>query len=110
MLAGPRDGGDGVDINAPVGEPVHAAGDGQVTYAGEELKSYGKLILIRHADGYVSAYAYNSELEVKVGDMVKRGQIIAKSGQTGDARTPRLHFELRKDGKPVDPTKYLAPL
>ena len=104
------DGNDGIDIAARPGEAVHCAADGVVTYAGEELQSYGKLILVRHADGYVSVYAGNSELEVAEGDTVKRGQIIAKSGQTGAAATPRLHFELRKDGKPVDPTKQLAPL
>jgi murein DD-endopeptidase MepM/ murein hydrolase activator NlpD len=101
---------DGVDISAPVGEPVHAAADGIVTYAGDELKTYGKLILIRHADDFVSAYANNSELDVASGDSVKRGQIIAKSGQPAAGGSPRLHFELRKGGKPVDPTQYLAPL
>lgn len=105
-----KNGDDGLDINAPVGESVHAAAEGTVTYAGEELASYGKLILIRHANDYVSAYAYNSELLVAVGADVKRGQIIAKSGKTGAATSPRLHFELRKNGKPVDPTKYLAPM
>lgn len=100
---------DGIDISAPVGEPVHAAGDGVVTYSGDELKTYGKLILIRHADDYVSAYAYNSELLVGPGVVVKRGQIIAKSGRP-DTGAPRLHFELRKGGAPVDPTKYLAPM
>ena len=104
------EGHDGIDIAAAVGEWVHAAADGVCIYAGDELKSYGKLVLIRHADGYVTAYADNSELEVKEGDEVKRGQIIAKSGDTGDVASPRLHFELRKDGKPIDPTKYLVPL
>jgi murein DD-endopeptidase MepM/ murein hydrolase activator NlpD len=101
---------DGIDIAAPVGEPVHAAGDGVCIYAGDDMKTYGKLVLIRHANGYVTAYADNSELEVKEGDAVKRGQIIAKSGDSGDVSSPRLHFELRKDGKAVDPTRYLVPL
>jgi murein DD-endopeptidase MepM/ murein hydrolase activator NlpD len=101
---------DGIDINAPVGEAVHAAGDGVVTYAGDELQTYGKLILIRHDNDFVSAYADNSELLVKAGDKVRRGQIIAKSGQPSDGTSPRLHFELRKAGAPVDPTKYLAPM
>src|SRR5271157_5176176 len=101
---------DGVDITVSVGESVHAAADGICTYAGEDIKTYGKLILIRHADGYVTAYADNSELLIKEGDAVKRGQIIAKAGASGDVSSPRLHFELRKDGKPVDPTKYLVPL
>ncbi|HKN28939.1 MAG TPA: M23 family metallopeptidase [Roseiarcus sp.] len=99
---------DGIDIAAPVGEAVHAAADGVCIYAGDELKTYGKLVLIRHADGYVTAYADNSELDVQQGDTVRRGQIIAKSGVSGNVR--HLHFELRKDGKPVDPMRYLAPL
>jgi murein DD-endopeptidase MepM/ murein hydrolase activator NlpD len=74
------------------------------------MKTYGKAVLIRHPDGYVSVYADNSELDVKEGDAVKRGQIIAKSGASGEAGSPMLHFELRKDGKPVNPTKYLVPL
>ena len=101
---------DGVDITASVGEWVHAAADGVCTYAGEDIKTYGKLILIRHADGYVTAYADNSELMVKEGDAIKRGQIIAKAGDSGNAKSPRLHFELRKDGQPIDPVKYLVPL
>jgi len=72
------------------------------------LKTYGKLVLIRHADGYVTVYADNSELDVKEDDAVRRGQIIAKSGVSGNV--PHLHFELRKDGKPVDPIGYLVPL
>jgi len=101
---------DGVDITASLGESVHAAADGICTYAGEDIKTYGKLILIRHADGYVTAYADNSELLIKEGDAVKRGQVIAKAGVSGGVSSPRLHFELRKDGQPVDPTKHLAPL
>jgi murein DD-endopeptidase MepM/ murein hydrolase activator NlpD len=101
---------EGIDIKSPVGEPVHAAADGVCTYAGDELKSYGMLILIRHPDGYVTAYANNSELLVKEGDRIRRGQIIAKSGDSGGVSSPRLHFELRKDGKALDPTKSLVPL
>ncbi len=99
---------DGIDIAAPVGEPVHAAADGVCIYAGDELKTYGKLVLIRHADGYVTAYADNSELDVREGDNVRRGQVIAKSGVNGNV--PHLHFELRKDGKAIDPVRYLVPL
>jgi murein DD-endopeptidase MepM/ murein hydrolase activator NlpD len=99
---------DGIDIAAPVGVAVHAAADGDCIYAGEELQTYGKLVLIRHANGFVTAYAVNSELEVKEGDKIRRGQIIAKSGVSGNV--PHLHFELRKDGKPIDPTKFLVPL
>ncbi len=98
----------GIDIKTRIGEPVHAAAEGVCIYAGE-MKPFGKLILIRHANDYVTAYGDNSELLVKDGDKVKRGQIIAKSGDSGDAASPRLHFEIRKNSKPVDPTKYLAP-
>jgi murein DD-endopeptidase MepM/ murein hydrolase activator NlpD len=101
---------DGIDIAAPVGEPVHAAAGGVCIYAGDEMKTYGKLALIRHADGFITAYADNSELLVKEGDEVKRGQIIAKSGDSGDVSSSRLHFELRKDGKPIDPVRYLVPM
>jgi murein DD-endopeptidase MepM/ murein hydrolase activator NlpD len=103
-------GNDGIDILAAVGEWVHAAADGVCIYAGDDLKTYGRLVLIRHADGYVTAYADNSELEVKEGDAIKRGQIIAKAGDSGAAKSPRLHFELRKDGKAIDPVKFLVPL
>jgi murein DD-endopeptidase MepM/ murein hydrolase activator NlpD len=94
----------------PEGTAVKAADDGVVAYAGSELKGYGNLVLVRHSNGFVSAYANNSELEVKRGDPVKRGQTIAKSGQTGNVATPQLHFELRKGSTPVDPTQYLAGL
>ena len=81
-----------------------------MAYAGSELKGYGNLVLIRHPNGFVSAYAHNSELMVKRGDTVKRGQTIAKSGQTGNVTSAQLHFELRKGSTPVDPTTYLAGL
>ena len=99
----------GIDIRTRTGEPIHAAADGVCIYAGE-MKPFGKLILIRHANDFVTAYGNNSEIFVDNGDKVKRGQIIAKSGASGDVASPRLHFELRKDSKPVDPTKYLSPL
>ena len=98
---------DGLDIKAPVGEAVHAAADGDCLFAGE-LKPFGQLVLIRHPHGYVTAYGYLSDLLVKQGDKVKRGEIIGKSGDGGGS--PRLHFELRKDSEPIDPTKYLVPL
>ena len=87
-----------------------AAESGVVAYAGDELKGYGNLVLIRHPNGFVTAYANNGELDVKRGETVKRGQIIAKSGQTGNVNSPQLHFELRKGSTPVDPTSYLAGL
>lgn len=101
-------GNDGINIAVPEGTSIKAAEGGVVAYAGNELKGYGNLILIRHPNGFVSAYANTSEIEVKRGDTVKRGQTIAKSGQTGNVSTPQLHFELRKGTTPVDPTQYLA--
>jgi len=99
---------EGIDISVPEGTAVHAAENGVVIYAGEEISSYGKLILVRHTDGWVSAYAHNRDFEVKKGDNVRRGQIIARSGRTGDAGRPKVHFELRKNSTPVNPKKYLA--
>ena len=99
---------DGIDIAAPAGTPVRAAAAGTVAYAGNELKAYGNLVLIRHPGGWVTAYAYNSKLLVKRGDYVKQGQKIAEVGQTGIARSPQLHFELRKGATPVNPLKYLG--
>jgi murein DD-endopeptidase MepM/ murein hydrolase activator NlpD len=108
---GPRPNGgqnDGINLAVPEGTPVKAADDGVVAYAGNELKGYGNLVLIRHANGFVSAYANASELLVKRGDTVKRGQVIAHAGQTGNVTSPQLHFEIRKGSTPVDPTKYLG--
>ena len=101
---------DGIAISVPEGTAVKAAESGVVAYAGNELKGYGNLVLIRHPNGFVSAYAHNGEISVKRGDTVKRGQTIAKSGQTGNVSAPQLHFELRKGSTPVDPTQYLAGL
>jgi murein DD-endopeptidase MepM/ murein hydrolase activator NlpD len=103
-------GNDGINISLPEGTSVKAAESGVVAYAGSELKGYGNLILIRHPNGFVSAYANNSDIEVKRGETVKRGQVIAKSGQSGNVASPQLHFELRKGATPVDPTLYLAGL
>jgi murein DD-endopeptidase MepM/ murein hydrolase activator NlpD len=99
---------DGINLAVPAGTPIKAAEDGVVAYAGNELKGYGNLVLVRHADNYVSAYANASELLVKRGDTVKRGQVIARAGQTGNVTSPQLHFEIRKGSTPVDPRKYLA--
>ncbi|MCQ3943521.1 MAG: peptidoglycan-binding LysM, partial [Alphaproteobacteria bacterium] len=98
---------DGVNIALPEGTPVKAADDGVVAYAGSELKGYGNLVLVRHSNGYVTAYAHASELLVKRGDTIKRGQVIAKSGQTGNVTSPQLHFEIRKGATPVDPMQHL---
>lgn len=99
---------DGIDLAVPVGTDVHAADDGVVAYAGHELKGYGNLILIRHeSTGFVTAYANTSEILVKRNERVHRGQVIAKSGQTGGVAVPQLHFEIRKGSAPVDPSQYL---
>ncbi len=99
---------DGIDLAVPQGTPVKAADDGIVAYAGNELKGYGNLVLIRHDNGYVTAYAHASEILVKRGESVKRGQVIAKSGETGSVKTPELHFEIRKGATPVDPAQFLS--
>ncbi len=98
---------DGINIALPENTPVKAAEDGVVAYAGNELKGYGNLVLVRHPNGYVTAYAHAKELLVKRGDQVKRGQMIARSGQTGNVNTPQLHFEIRKGSSPLDPTRFL---
>ena len=111
IIQGFKSGGnDGINISVPEGTSVRAAENGTVAYAGSELKGYGNLVLIRHPNGFVTAYAKNGELNVKRGDVVKRGQVIAKSGQSGNVSSPQLHFELRKGSTPVDPTSYLAGL
>lgn len=99
---------DGINLAVPEGTPIKAADDGVVAYAGNELKGYGNLVLIRHSDGYVTAYANASKLLVSRGEHVKRGQVIARAGQTGNVTSPQLHFEIRKGSTPVDPTKYLG--
>jgi murein DD-endopeptidase MepM/ murein hydrolase activator NlpD len=98
---------DGINLAVPEGTPVKAAEDGVVAYSGNELKGYGNLILIRHSNGYVTAYAHASELMVKRGETIKRGQVIAKSGQSGEVGSPQLHFEIRKGSAPVDPLQFL---
>jgi murein DD-endopeptidase MepM/ murein hydrolase activator NlpD len=100
-------GNEGINIAVPEGTPVKAAEDGTVAYAGSDVKGYGKLVLIRHDNGYVSAYAHNGEITVKHGEKVKRGHTIAKSGQTGNVTSPQLHFEIRKGAAPVDPLPHL---
>jgi murein DD-endopeptidase MepM/ murein hydrolase activator NlpD len=98
---------DGINIALPENTPVKAAEDGVVAYAGNELKGYGNLVLVRHPNGYVTAYAHAKELLVKRGDQVKRGQPIARSGQTGNVTAPQLHFEIRKGASPLDPMRFL---
>ena len=104
---GGNSGNEGINIALPEGTPVKAAESGTVAYAGSEVKGYGNLVLIRHDNGFVSAYAHNGEISVKRGDKVRRGQVIAKSGQTGNVTSPQLHFEIRKGSTPVDPIPHL---
>lgn len=99
---------DGINMSVPDGTSVKAAEAGTVIYSGNEIAGYGNLILIRHAGGWVTAYAHNSDLMVKRGDTVKRGQIISKAGATGSVSAPQLHFELRRGSNPVNPLDYLS--
>ncbi len=99
---------DGIDISVPEGTAVKAAENGVVVYAGNELSTFGNLVLVRHENGWVSAYAHNKSIEVQKGATVKRGDVIAVSGRSGNAEMPKLHFELRRNSTPVDPVKHLA--
>jgi murein DD-endopeptidase MepM/ murein hydrolase activator NlpD len=99
---------DGINLAVPEGTSVKAAEAGTVIYAGNELEGYGNLILVRHADGWVSAYAHNKDILVKRGDSVARGQIIAHAGMTGSVSAPQVHFELRQGSKPVNPLDFLS--
>ncbi len=101
---------DGINLSVPLGTSVHAAESGTVAYAGSELKGYGNLILLRHDNGWVTAYAHNDQLNVKRGDKVQRGQVIATAGRTGSVDQPQVHFELRQGSKPVDPVPFLERL
>lgn len=96
----------GIDIAGQMEQPVKAAANGVVVYAGSGLVGYGKLLIVKHSDRYLSAYAHNNRLLVKEGDQVSQGQVIARMGDTGTDRT-KLHFEIRKDGKPVSPLGLL---
>ncbi len=96
----------GLDIGAARGQPVLAAADGRVVYQGSGLRGYGQLIIVKHSEEFLSAYAHNDRMYVKEGDVVKRGQKIATVGSTGTDRV-KLHFEIRRNGVPVDPLKYL---
>src|SRR3984957_17783612 len=98
---------DGINLAVPEGTPIKAADDGVVTYSGNELKSYGNLVLVKHPNGYVTAYAHASELLVKRGDTIKRGQVIAKLGQSGEVGSPQLHFEIRKARRRVVQFEYM---
>jgi murein DD-endopeptidase MepM/ murein hydrolase activator NlpD len=99
---------DGINLAVPEGTSVKSVEAGTVIYAGNELAGYGNLVLVRHAGGWVSAYAHNKDLLVKKGDTVQRGQTIAHAGMTGSVTSPQVHFELRQGAKPVNPLDYLA--
>jgi murein DD-endopeptidase MepM/ murein hydrolase activator NlpD len=97
---------DGINIAVARGTPVHAADDGVVAYSGNELRGFGNLLLIKHSDGWMTAYAHNDQLLVKRGDTVKRGQKIALAGDSGGVSQPQVHFEVRQGTRAVDPATF----
>ena len=99
---------DGVNIAAPAGTPVRAAAAGEIVYRGSELDGFGNLLLVKHAEGYVTAYAHNDAMLVKKGDRVRKGQVIAKVGESGAVTSPQLHFEIRQNLKSIDPMALLG--
>jgi len=107
---GPKDGGlhnDGINIAVPEGTPIRSAQNGVVAYVGNELRGYGNLVLVRHADGWVTAYAHAGKILVQRGEQVARGQTIALAGKTGSVSSPQIHFEVRKGSKPIDPKRIV---
>jgi murein DD-endopeptidase MepM/ murein hydrolase activator NlpD len=107
VISGFGSGKDGVDIAVPEGTPIKAAENGVVIYAGDGLKEFGNTVLVRHENGLVTVYGHASSIEVQRGQKVKRGQEIALSGMSGTTDSPKLHFEVRKNSAPVDPSGYL---
>jgi murein DD-endopeptidase MepM/ murein hydrolase activator NlpD len=108
---GPKKSGlhnDGINIAAPRGAPVLAAENGVVAYAGNELRGFGNLLLIKHADGWMTAYAHNEAILVSRGEPVRRGQIVARVGDSGNVTAPQLHFEIRKGTRAVNPNGLLG--
>lgn len=97
----------GIDIKAGQGDTVRAAASGRVVYSDTKMRGFGMTVIIDHGDNVQTVYAYNSEILVKPGDDVMQGDAIAKAGSSGRAKEPCLHFEVRKDGEPVDPIGYL---
>ncbi len=111
LAFGPKKNGlhnDGINIKAPRGAPIRAADNGVVAYAGNELRGFGNLLLIKHAGGWVTAYAHTDQVLVRRGDQVKRGQTIGRVGSTGSVASPQLHFEVRKGTRAVDPARLLG--
>lgn len=107
---GPQAGGsnnDGINIAVPRGAKVAAAENGIVAYAGNELRGFGNLVLVKHADGFMTAYGHNEQLLVVRGQKVRKGQVIARAGSSGNVAAPQLHFEIRKGRSAVDPLRYL---
>ena len=99
---------DGINLAANKDAPIHASASGTVTYAGDDLKNYGNLVLVKHSSGYTTAYAHADRLIVARGAFVTRGQVIGYVGQTGDVSSPQLHFEIRSGTTPVSPRSYLS--
>lgn len=99
---------DGIDLAAPAGTPVRTAAEGTVIFAGPQ-QGYGLLAIVEHAGGLVTVYAHNRDLRVRTGQAVREGQVIATVGESGKTSGPHLHFEVRQDGDPVDPLRYLGP-
>jgi murein DD-endopeptidase MepM/ murein hydrolase activator NlpD len=98
---------DGIDISVPNGTPVKSAENGVVIYAGTGLKDFGNTVLVRHDNGLVTVYGHNGDISVKRGQTVRRGQELAKSGMSGNTKVPKLHFEVRKNSKPINPATEL---
>ncbi len=98
---------DGIDIAAPTGSSVFAAADGEVIYSDDGVRGYGNMVMLKHNDGFITIYAHNRENLVKGGEMVKKGNLIARLGNTGHSSGPHLHFEVRKDKKPRNPLFFL---
>lgn len=99
---------EGVDLRAAIGSRVYASGDGKVVYAGSKIRGYGKLIVVKHAQGLATVYAHHSQILVKMGDAVKQGQLIGFSGKSGSVSGPHLHFEVRRGTQAVDPEQWVS--
>jgi len=99
---------DGINIASQLGAPIRASADGTVTYAGDQLRNYGNLVLIEHGNGFITAYAHAQSISVSRGDHVRKGDVIGTVGESGDVPRPQVHFEIRHGARPIDPTLMLA--